>query len=114
MIQHKILLLPTCKGIKNIAIEKILRIEALSNYSKLYFTDGNTLVVAKVLHWFEDNLVSGRFARVHRSHIININYIQKYNSNRDQLIQLKDNSFIEVSRRKRAGLKKLLQETLAA
>ena len=114
MIQNKILFLPTSKGIERIAVDNIVRVEALSNYSKLFFTDGKTLVVAKLLHWFEDNLVTGRFARVHRSHLININYIQKYNTKGDQLILLKDNSFVEVSRRKRAALKKLLQNTLAA
>ena len=99
---------------KCICIDNIVRIEALSNYSKLFFSDGKTLVVAKLLHWFEDILVTGKFARVHRSHLINIAYIQQYNNRGNQFIILKDNSFIEVSRRKRASFKKILQNSLAA
>jgi DNA-binding LytR/AlgR family response regulator len=44
-----ILLLPTCTGIELIDINAVIRIEAISNYSKLYFINGKTLVVAKVL-----------------------------------------------------------------
>jgi len=113
-MQHKILFLPTSKGIENIAFDKIVRIEALSSYSKLYFTNGKTLVVAKLLHWFEENLVTGQFARVHRSHLINIAYVQQYNSKRNRLIRLSDNSCVEVSRRKGAAFKKLLQNKEAA
>jgi hypothetical protein len=39
-----------------IDIRSIIRIEAMSSYSKLYFTGKKNLVVAKVLSWFEDML----------------------------------------------------------
>jgi hypothetical protein len=41
--------LPSRQGIHVIEISNIVRKEAISNYSKLYFTNGKTLVVAKVL-----------------------------------------------------------------
>ncbi|MEQ1767700.1 MAG: hypothetical protein ABL859_09765, partial [Methylotenera sp.] len=56
MNNPKTLLLPTCKGLECILFNEIVRIEASSNYSKLFFNNGKTLVVAKVLHWFEDQL----------------------------------------------------------
>ncbi|MBL7748007.1 MAG: hypothetical protein JNM19_11300, partial [Chitinophagaceae bacterium] len=42
------LLLPSCKGLETIDINTIVRIKAISNYSKLYFENGKTLVLAKV------------------------------------------------------------------
>ena len=47
-----------------------VRIEAVSNYSRIYFADGNTMVVAKVLHLFQNLLPETMFVRVHRSHLV--------------------------------------------
>ena len=49
-------LLPTNKGGQLVCTQNILRIQASSNYCKLFFTDGTSVVVAKVLKWFEDRL----------------------------------------------------------
>jgi len=48
---------------------QIIRIEAASSYSRIYFADGNKLLTSKVLHWFEDLLPQEMFVRVHRSHL---------------------------------------------
>ena len=48
----------------------IIRIEAVSNYSRIYLSDGNTMVVAKVLHLFQNLLPETMFVRVHRSHLV--------------------------------------------
>jgi two-component system, LytTR family, response regulator len=107
MIHYKSFLLPTNKGKEFIVVDKIMRIEASSNYSKLFFKDGTTLVVAKVLHWFEDKLGATDFIRVHRSHLINIIYIEQYN--RSRTIILNDNSFFTIAKRKQASVKQFLQ-----
>lgn len=56
----------------------IIRIEASSNYSRLFFTNGKTLLTAKLLKWFEEKLQSASFTRLHRSHLINNGYAQLY------------------------------------
>lgn len=38
----------TTRGFELVQINTIVRIEAISNYSKLFFINGNSLVVAKV------------------------------------------------------------------
>jgi two-component system, LytTR family, response regulator len=98
----KFLLLATCKGIEVIDINTIIRIEAISNYSKLYFTDGKTLVVAKVLRWFEDVLSPARFMRVHRAHLVNKQFINHYMKGEGGKIKLMNGDWIEVSRRKKS------------
>ena len=114
MAQSNSIILTTYYGKEAIAFDKILRIEAISNYSKLYFTDGKTLVVSKVLQWFEEHLLKEQFIRVHRSHLINIDYIQQYNNKGIQTITLKDNSFFQVARRKQAVVKRLLGIAMSA
>lgn len=114
MLQKKSIILTTYYGKEAIFFDSILRVEAISNYSKLFFTDGKTLVVAKVLHWFEENLLQEQFIRVHRSHLINIIYIQQYNSKGNKMIRLKDESLFQVARRKQSTVKKLLSSAMTA
>lgn len=102
---QQILLLPTCKGIEVLDINTIIRIEAISNYSKLYFTNGKTLVVAKVLHWFEATFAkasvaegAGLFFRTHRTHLVNKNFIQCYHSGK---VKLLNGELIDVAKRKK-------------
>ncbi len=93
-----ILLLPTCNGVEAIDIHLIVRVEAISNYSKIYFSNGKKMVVAKVLAWFEERLCSNFFIRVHRSHIINKTTITLYADNQ---IKLTNKDIITVARRKK-------------
>lgn len=110
--QPEILLLPTCKGIEAITIHEIVRIEALSNYSKLFFTNKKTLVVAKVLRWFEERLAmqahpavlpADTFLRIHRKHLINKNFIRQYLSGK---IELSSGERFDVSKRKKSDFLK--------
>jgi two-component system, LytTR family, response regulator len=59
-------------------MDLIVRIGANSNYSKLFFTDNKTLVVAKTLQWLQYKLASINFSRVHKTHLVNINFIASY------------------------------------
>lgn len=96
-----VLLLPTCKGIEIIDVKNIVRIEAISNYSKLYFTNSKTLVVAKVLRWFEAQLPAQQFIRTHRAHFINRDFISLYINGASGKVQLLNGDWIEVARRKK-------------
>ncbi len=97
-----VIVLPTCKGIMVIPVRQIIRIQSISNYSKLFFCDGKTLVVAKVLHWFQEQAGFSSFVRIHRSHFINTYYIKSYSS-KPGVVLLHNNETIFVSRRKKAA-----------
>jgi two-component system, LytTR family, response regulator len=86
------------KGPETIDVNTIIRIEALSSYSKLFFANGKTMVVAKVLRWFEEAL-PGNFMRIHRTHLVNKNFIDEYMAG--GRIRLHTGDCVEVSRRKR-------------
>src|SRR5436190_23586924 len=105
---QQILLLPTCKGIEVININEIIRIEAISNYSKLMFSNERPLVVAKVLRWFEEYLKplshgEGSFLRIHRTHLVNKKFIQFYQSGK---IKLLTGEYIDVAKRKKSDFLK--------
>ncbi len=107
-LHKKLLMLPTCKSIEAIDIHCIVRIEAISNYSKLFFDNGKTLVVAKVLAWFEERLPyeplahgGNCFIRIHRTHLINKNFIHQYIKGAQGKVKLQNGELIDVSKRKK-------------
>lgn len=84
--------------------EHIIRIEALSNYSKLYLTNSRPIVLPKVLHWFEDRLPNQIFARVHRSHLVNKLFAKEIIGTQNKTLILSTGECISMSRRLRKAL----------
>ncbi len=112
-----VIVLTTCTGIIVIPVQQIIRIQSISNYSKLFFKDGcpatgggKTLVVAKVLRWFHEQEVLSSFIRIHRTHFVNINYIESYSGGKIGLLLLHNGEMFSVSRRKKCSLAKRLND----
>jgi two-component system, LytTR family, response regulator len=93
--------LATTTHIYYLDIHDIIRIQSISNYSKLFFRSGQTLVVAKLLAWFEQLLPAHHFFRVHRTHLVNLSYVEKYIPGDSSLAAMSNNEKIPVSRRKK-------------
>lgn len=106
--RENVLLLATCRGLEIIDISSIIRIEAVSNYSKLFFIDGRSLVVAKLLSWFEKKLTDEYFVRLHRGHVVNIRYIKTFRNLNEGEVMLVNDERITVSRRKRLDFKRAI------
>ena len=106
---HK-LYLPSTTTKHLIDVREIVRIQSISNYSKLFFSDGRTLVVAKILGWFEQQLQGRDFVRVHRTHLINTDYICQFHTDKgNSKLELTNGERVDVSVRKKAGFLKLLR-----
>ena len=111
--KENMLLLATCRGVAIIDINSILRVEAISNYSKLFFADGKSLVVAKLLSWFEKRLAGVHFVRLHRGHLVNMRYIKACDNFSTGEVVLVNNERLAVSRRKRLDFKKAIYQYYA-
>ena len=98
---------PTSGGFDFILIDDIIRCEALGAYTKIHINDSKKIVVSKPLKDYETILPEDIFFRIHNSHLINLNYIKKYNRGRGGIVELDDGSIIEVAiRRKDEFLKR--------
>lgn len=103
---QQLITVKTCTGVFCFAPEEIVRCEASSNYTKLYFKDQKTLLVAKTLRTYESILDTCNFIRIHHSSLINTTYIEKVGQN--GTVILKDGSVLTTSRRRRQFLRKQL------
>lgn len=98
--------LPTRDGVCFYNLPQIVRIEADVNYSQFFFKMSSKLLVAKTLKEYSEILEDHGFIRIHKSHLVNKNYIKSYLPSGKVLLQ--NGNEIEVSRRRRHVVKKQL------
>jgi DNA-binding LytR/AlgR family response regulator len=100
-----ILSIPVVRGVIFKDTSRIIRVEASSNYSRIYCTDEtHPIIVARVLSWFQQQLPSQEFIRTHRTHLINKRYIH---CTEGRKMFLQNGEVIGLSRWGRSELKKL-------
>lgn len=83
-----------------VAPNQIIRLEAISNYTRIYFSNSKPILMAKVLHEYESLLRPYGFLRTHRSHLVNVDHIEKVGQ--DDTLQMKGAGQVMISRRKRS------------
>jgi two-component system LytT family response regulator len=94
-------------GISTFEPGDILRVQAQSNYCKIFFIDnGKTVVVSKVLHLLQKQLPPDMFVRVHKSHLVNKQHIRDTTGTSRRIVELTNGESISISRRKLAILHK--------
>ena len=99
---------PTWEGLEFIHLRNVVRIESNSNYSRIFFTTGPSILVTKQLKEFEEMLLPFRFCRVHNMHLINLNYVRKYLRGDGGRVIMENGDEIDVSRRKKDDFLKLI------
>lgn len=90
--------LPTLEGFEFIEVEKIIRCESDSNYTKIFLQNLPMMLVSRTLKEIEETLSDLPFIRVHNSHIIAKNHVKKYVKADGGYILMIDNSEIPISR----------------
>ena len=64
---------------RKVILSDIKWVEALGDYIKLV-TDEANIVILSTMKAFEKQLPSDKFLRIHKSYIVNLERIEKYNS----------------------------------
>ncbi len=93
------LALPTKEGVHFLMPQEIIRCEAIGNYTKFFTEKGKTYLISKTLGEYDTLLTPHNFIRTHKSHLVNKKSISFIDH--DGFAVLKDNSKVEVSRRRK-------------
>ena len=93
--------LATTDKIHIVDVDTIVRCESDNYYTHFYFDNGNHLLISKTLKEVESMLEEFDFIRPHKSHLINVHFIQNFNRDEGGFITLTDGNKIPVSRRKK-------------
>lgn len=89
-------ILPTLEGFEVVKMENIIRLQGNGNFTDIYLKDKTKKMVCRFLKHFEE-ILPLPFVRVHKSHIINLDYVKSYHRGSGGYIVLEDDNEIEIS-----------------
>ena len=92
-----------------VELEDIIRCEADRNYTSFFLNSGKKILVSKTLKEYETLLTSHNFLRVQQSHLINLNYVDRYDKGNGGSVVMKDGSEVPLSPAKRDVFFKILE-----
>ncbi|MCB0761171.1 MAG: response regulator transcription factor [Flavobacteriales bacterium] len=86
------------KGFKIVPVDEIIRLEADGGCTAFYFADGTRYLDTKNLKTYEDLLDPAKFLRIHKSYMINLQYLREYSSHDGHFAIMSDRSSVPVAR----------------
>lgn len=107
--EHFKLALSTMKGIFFYKPSEIIYCEGVGNYTRFHFVQKPAMLVSKTIKEYEDLLVEHHFMRVHKSYLVNLQHVQKYE--KEGLLWMTNGEQISVSRRKKEDVKNRISNT---
>ncbi len=93
------IVIPCSKTYEFIKLMEIVRFEGFQNYCRVYTKAGEMLMSTQTLGHYKECLKSLGFISCHRSHLVNELQIKRYH--KEGFVEMKDDSTVPVSRRKR-------------
>jgi two-component system LytT family response regulator len=84
-----------------VELKDIIRLEAEDYYTWFYIRNRDRVLICKNLGEYEELLSEDDFFRVHKSHLINLNHIQKVLKGDGGLVVMSDNSQVPISKVKK-------------
>ncbi len=99
--------------VRYILVDKITRLEADGSYCSIILDSGEVIVGSKNMRHFEQLLPTQQFVKVHRSHVINLNYVDSIIKTDGGFIKLFSGDEIPISRRKKEEFLKLIESKQA-
>ena len=95
------IMLPTLEGFEIVKLADIVYCEADDNFTKFHFIDKTALLICRTLKYFEDTLPTNQFIRIHRSHMINLEYVIRYTKGKGGFVTLENQKELEVAPKKK-------------
>jgi len=101
--------IPTMEGLQMVLVETIMNCESDRNYTTLFLKNKQKIIASRSLKEIEEMLEDYSFARVHHSHLVNLNEVEKYIKGEGGYLLMSDGRTVDVSRSRKEILLKKLQ-----
>jgi two-component system LytT family response regulator len=108
--QKKKIVLKTLENIHLVEIQNITFCESDGCYTVVHLIDGGKIMISKTLREFDDMLSDSGFYRVHKSYLINLSHISRFEKQEGGYIILSSGDKVPVSFRKREELLELFDK----
>jgi two-component system LytT family response regulator len=108
--KNKRIVLRTTEKLQLIPAREIVRCEAERNYCMFFLENGNKIIASCPMKDFEDILSEQGFFRIHKSHLINLSYVDSYIKAEGGSVAMTDGTILPVSKRKKNHLMELFEK----
>ncbi|MCU0469335.1 MAG: LytTR family transcriptional regulator DNA-binding domain-containing protein [Arcicella sp.] len=102
------LLIINHKTLKKVSVKNVVLLKGDVNYTVFHLLHGREKIVARSIKFFEKFLETHGFLRVHRSFMINPNYVEMYNQEKD-ILTMRNGHEATISRRRKHTLKNIVE-----
>ncbi|MCE7068063.1 LytTR family DNA-binding domain-containing protein [Dyadobacter sp. CY326] len=102
------LAVPSKDGVLFLTLNQIIRMQGDGNYTFIYTTNKKPIVTSKTLKYFDEMLEEFGFIRTHKSHLVNPTHISQMSHDHGYIV-VSDGTEVEISRRKKLEVTKLLK-----
>jgi two-component system LytT family response regulator len=109
-MQHKKIIIKTTENIHLLDMKNIISCESDSSYTTVHTSEGDKILVSKTLKEYEDLLADCGFYRVHKSYLINLLQIKRFERQDGGSIVMSNELKIPVASRKRDELLQLIEK----
>ncbi len=96
--------IPQQSGFEVLNTSDILYCKADDNYTEIYLNTEKKKIVSKTLKYFEEALSDSGFARIHKSYLVNVNEVVKYQKGKGGHVVLSNGKELMVSASKKSDL----------
>ncbi|MEO1517911.1 MAG: LytTR family DNA-binding domain-containing protein [Bacteroidota bacterium] len=101
--QHQKIVLPLINGFKVRRVKEVIYCEAEDNFTRFHFTDGNKSLICRKLKFYEELLDPLGFYRIHRSTMVNLEYVQQYIKGKGGQVIMNNREELEVAQSRKKG-----------
>ncbi|MBP6978421.1 MAG: LytTR family DNA-binding domain-containing protein [Bacteroidales bacterium] len=107
--QRKKIILKTTENIHLVDLQDIVSCESADNYTIVHLQGGEQIMVSKTLKEYDELLSDCGFFRVHKSFLINVGHIKRFEKQDGGQIVLANDTKIPVASRKRDELLEMME-----
>jgi two-component system LytT family response regulator len=104
------IVLSTNNSLYVVEIADIIHCEAQESYTLFHLANDTRLMVSRTLKEYEELLQEHKFVRIHKSHLVNFNYITRFLNQDGGSVVLKNGTTVPVSFRKKDSVVKLITD----
>jgi two-component system LytT family response regulator len=108
--QNKRIVLRTAEKLQLIPAREIVRCEAERNYCMFFLENGKKIIASCPMKDYEDMLSEQGFFRIHKSHLVNLSYVDSYIKAEGGSVVMTDGTILPVSMRKKNQLMELFEK----
>jgi two-component system LytT family response regulator len=95
--QQKKVVLPLMDGFEVVRLGEITFCEAQDNFTYVHFQNGRKSLICRKLKFYDDALSEHGFCRVHRSFLINMEYVKRYIKGKGGTVVMENGTEIQVA-----------------